>query len=89
MQQWEKESTMSFAPTKSFSIGRGRSVAKDRHTLQTQLGEFTRLGDQGAPANTMYLGWMVGMNQFQADRLSWEKTFAKAEARAQHLSRFT
>jgi hypothetical protein len=88
MRQWEVDSHMSFAPHKSFSIGAGRRVLDDGEQLQVRAGGFCRLGSAGAPSEAAYLGWMVGVNQFRADRISWGITFDKAEARAAYLGRF-
>ena len=88
LQRWEMDSTMAFAPHKSFSIGVGRRVLAKGEQLIVNNGSFCRIGSEGAPSMASYLGSRLGVNQYDADRESWATTFAKAEARLDYLQKY-
>ena len=88
MRQWEHASGMSFAPAKSFSIGTQRRVLGPEEAPIVSGGAFTRLGAEGAPTEARYLGWLLGVNQYRADRISWEESFVKAEVRIRYMARY-
>ena len=54
--EWERDSGMSYAPTKSFSIGTQRRVLRPEEAPVVKGGPFTRLGADGAPRMTKWGG---------------------------------